>query len=162
MNDLLAQLHNIEGLDPIHWWPLAPGWWVLMGLTILALLGFLLLYFKQRSFKRSWQHTILSQLSALEQNLSESSTQETLIELSGLLRRIAVQKYSRVECAGLEGKTWLAWLTNHDPSQFDWDTKGACLIEAPYTPSTLVIPLEEVLEIIKAIKGWVKHKRRRV
>lgn len=156
MNDPLAQLHDIEGLDPIHWWPLAPGWWVVIVITITSLLGLFILSSRKRAYKRSWKHNTLSQLSELEQNLTEENTRLTLIDLSGLIRRIAIHQYSRVECAGLEGKSWLVWLANHDPSQFDWETKGKCLFEATYGPSNLAIPLEDVLAIIKAIKGWVK------
>lgn len=156
MNDLLAQLHDIEGLDPIHWWPLAPGWWAIMILTILALGGLFILYFRRCAFRRSWKYTILRQLSELEQNLSIRNSQATLIELSEIMRRIAMHQYSRVECAGLEGKTWLTWLAKHDSSGFDWKIKGKCLVEAPYAPSNMLIPLEDVLDILKAIKKWVK------
>ncbi|MBA2727152.1 MAG: DUF4381 domain-containing protein, partial [Parachlamydiaceae bacterium] len=39
MNPLLEQLHDIEGLDPISFWPLALGWWILIAVLILLSLA---------------------------------------------------------------------------------------------------------------------------
>ncbi len=156
MNDPLTQLHDIEGLDPIHWWPLAPGWWAIMIFILFILIGIFTLYWRRRIYKKSWQHTVLKKLSELKKNLEVKNAQATLIELSEIMRRIAMHRYSRVECAGLEGKRWLTWLAEHDPSQFDWQAKGKCLVDAPYGPSNMFIPLEDVLDIINAIERWVK------
>jgi len=156
MNNLLDQLYDIEGIDPINWWPLAPGWWILILFLTLSLLGLVIYYYQRCAFKNSWQYRILNQLSHMEQNFKEEETQPTLIELSELIRRIAMHQYSRLECAGLEGESWLHWLKNHDPHQFDWKEKGKCLIEAPYAPSYKGISDEDVLGLIKAIRKWVK------
>ncbi|MBX9621124.1 MAG: DUF4381 domain-containing protein [Alphaproteobacteria bacterium] len=156
MNDALKQLYDIEGLDPISWWPLGQGWWLLIILIVMFVIGLSILYFKRQALKRSWQHVILNQLSDFEKNLCEENAQATVAQLSELLRRIAMHQYSRVECAGLEGKVWLSWLKRHDPQQFDWETKGKILVEAPYSPSPIAVSLEEVLDFIKAIRRWVK------
>lgn len=156
MNDPLKKLYDIEGLDPISCWPLGPGWWLLLILIIIFVIGLFILYFKKQTLKRSWQYLILNQLSDFEKNLCEENAQATVVQLSELLRRIAMHQYSRVECAGLEGKVWLSWLKKHDPKQFDWETKGKILVEAPYSPSSLTVSLEEVLDFIKAIRRWVK------
>ncbi|MBY0500833.1 MAG: DUF4381 domain-containing protein [Alphaproteobacteria bacterium] len=156
MSNLLDQLYDIEGIDPIHWWPLALGWWIIIVFLVVCLLGLVIYYYRKRALKRSWQYRILTQLSLMEQNLKEGEIQPTLIELSQLIRRIAIHRYSRLECAGLEGKSWLYWLKNQDPHQFDWETKGKCLLEAPYSPSYHGIPHEDIIDLIKAIRKWVK------
>ncbi len=156
MNDFLSQLYDIEGLDSISWWPLAPGWWVLISIFALILIGVGVYYYQRRKFRQSWQWRILSQLSFMEKNLKEENSHSTLCELSELIRRITMHQYSRTKCAGLEGRTWLLWLKEHDPYQFDWEHKGKFLIEAPYAPAPLPVSLEEILNIIKAIRGWVK------
>ena len=35
-DDLLRQIDDIKGVGEISLWPLAPGWWVLVGLTAIA------------------------------------------------------------------------------------------------------------------------------
>ena len=48
---LLAQLYDIRDLDPVSWWPLAPGWWVLI---VLALFAAAAAYWRQWTHRRSW------------------------------------------------------------------------------------------------------------
>ena len=156
MMDSLAQLHDIEGLDAISWWPFAPGWWAILIVSISILLVVFIACYRKHMFKQSWQYSVLRQLSVIENTLLKTNAQGTAIELSELIRRIAMHHSSRIDCAGLEGKAWLTWLTQHDPHQFDWETKGQWLIEAPYAPFKTPLPLENIHDFIKAIRGWVK------
>lgn len=156
MKDPLAHLHDIEGLDVLGWWPLAPGWWMVIILSSSALFLLSFWFYRKRVFEGSWRHAISCQLSEMEHTLEESTAQATVADLSELIRRIAMHQYSRSECAGLEGSAWLLWLTHHDPKRLDWAKKGKWLIEAPYAPSGLSIPLEDIRIVIKAIRRWVK------
>lgn len=156
MNDPLSELYDIEGLDAISWWPLAFGWWLVIAIPLIGIFLFFIYYYKRRIFKQSWQYSILNQLTVMQHGLRKDNTQASVIELSELIRRIAMHQYSRAECAGLEGKVWLEWLKQHDPNQFDWAAKGKWLIEAPYAPNYKSIPKEDVLNFIKAIRAWVK------
>lgn len=156
MSSLLEQLHDIEGLDAISSWPLAIGWWVLIAigtLLICAIAWFLVHHF---AFKRSWRNDTFQKLAQLEKNLSDATARETVIALSEYLRRIALRRYPRKECAGLAGKAWLAWLAQHDPKKFDWEEKGALLIDVPYSPQNHKLCAEQVKEIIQAVKNWVR------
>lgn len=156
MNPQLEALHDIEGLDLISFWPLAIGWWILIALTILTL-G-LLLYFgiRRLAFTRSWKNDILKRLTRLEKELSDSTARQTIILLSEYLRRIALRRFSRKECAGLVGESWLKWLTNKDPKSFDWEKKGVLLIEVPYAPKSHLLPVDQIKDLIKAIREWVR------
>ena len=127
MNTLLEQLHDIDGLDAISWWPLAIGWWVLIGLGAhSAQLRIGLCYVAWRvAFKRSWKSDTFKKLAALERKIFPMTTaRKTAITLSEYLRRIALRRFSRKECAGLTGEAWLKWLAGHDPKKFDWEKKG--------------------------------------
>ncbi len=156
MNPLLEQLHDIEGLDSISWWPLAIGWWVIIGAGILigCSVGFFIAY--RVAFKRSWKNDALLKLTVLEKNLSEATALETLTILSEYLRRIALQRFSRKECAGLVGDAWLKWLSKHDPKHFDWENKGDLLTELPYAPTPNPPSLAQIKELIQATKTWVR------
>lgn len=156
MTPLLEQLHDIDGLDTISWWPLSIGWWIVIALAV-ALSIMLLCYAVYRiSFMRSWKSDTLQKLTRLEKNLSETTARETAIALSEYLRRIALRRFSRKECASLIGEKWLTWLSEHDPKQFDWKIKGIFLINLPYAPENATVAVEEVNDIIQATKNWVK------
>jgi hypothetical protein len=156
MSSLLEKLHDIEGLDPISWWPLAIGWWILivMGIfMVCALIGFVAY---RLAFKRSWKNDTFQKLAHLEANLTDATARETVITLSEYLRRIALRRFSREECAGLVGEAWLKWLTRHDPKNFDWEKKGTLLIEVPYAPTHPILSAKQIKNLIQAVKNWVR------
>jgi uncharacterized protein YfaT (DUF1175 family) len=155
MPSLMQELNDIEGLDAISAWPLAVGWWVLIACATLALGGGIWLLKRRLDYLRSWKRDTIKRLEGLEQNLSSSSSGETVAFLSEYLRRIAVRRFPRKECAGLVGDAWLKWLKEHDPKQFDWTEKGKLLIEIPYAPARRDLPLQQVKELIQAVRHWV-------
>lgn len=155
MSSLIEQLHDIEGLDAISSWPLAIGWWVSIACGVLVLGGIIWLLRRRFVYLRSWQRDTFKKLNHLEQNLSSSTSRETVAFLSEYLRRIAMRRFPRKECAGLTGDTWLNWLQAHDPKQFDWTEKGKLLIEIPYAPTYADLPLQQIKELIQAVRYWV-------
>lgn len=155
MSPLIEQLHDIEGLDPIGLWPLAIGWWAVIVIGVGAFIVLTYALIRWIAFKRSWKNDTLRKLALLEKNLSESTARETAIILSEYLRRIALRRFSRKECASLVGESWLLWLTKNDPKQFDWKAKGMFLMNVPYAPENTAIPAEQVKDLIQAVKHWV-------
>jgi hypothetical protein len=155
MNSLLEQLHDIEGLDSISPWPLAIGWWVLIGIGVIILCGLVYLIIHRIAFKRSWKSDTLLKLSYLEENLSETTARETIMALSEYLRRIALRRFPRKECAGLTGEAWLKWLATHDPKKFDWENRGTLLINLPYAPPNTLQSPDQIKNLIQAVRNWV-------
>ncbi len=150
---LLAQLYDIKDLDSVRWWPLAPGWWVLIGLAAIAAA---IAYWRYLAYERSWQGQTHRAFTSLERQLADGNTQQIASTLSVLLRRVAMQSYSRAECAGLEGTNWLSWLSAKDPGGFDWATHGVLLVEAPYAPPDRAYSPQSLKTLIDAAKRWVK------
>lgn len=155
MSSLMQQLHDIEGLDAINPWPLAIGWWVSIACGILVLGSAIWLLRRRLDYLRSWKRDTFKKLTNLEQNLNPSTSRETIAFLSEYLRRIAVRRFPRKECAGLVGDDWLKWLKTHDPKQFDWTEKGKLLIEIPYAPKHTDLPPQQIKELIQAVRYWV-------
>jgi hypothetical protein len=151
--ELLARLDDIRGLGHIGWWPLAPGWWGLLALVSL-LAG--AMYLRRRAYWRSWKGDARKALDLLDAQLNSGNRQETAARLSALLRRIAMQRHSRAECAGLWGQDWLRWLTAKDPRGFNWVALGTLLVEAPYAPPGRNCRLKDLKSLISAAKRWVK------
>ncbi len=156
MNPLLEQLHDIDGLDAISRWPLALGWWIVIALLTLILIGSLALLLYWIAYKRSWRNDTCNKLNLLDKNLTEITARETLIILSEYIRRIAIKRYKRKECASLMGKAWLQWLARHDPKKFDWEKMGTLLIDAPFAPLNHPLPANQIRELIQAVKNWVR------
>jgi hypothetical protein len=155
MSALIEQLHDIEGIDSISLWPLAIGWWVAIACGMLVLAASIWLLRRRLGYLRSWKRDTFKKLDSLEQNLSPSTSRETIAFLSEYLRRIAVRRFPRKECAGLVGDAWLKWLQSHDPKQFDWTVKGKLLIEIPYAPAHRELPVQQIKELIQAVRYWV-------
>lgn len=150
------QLHDIEGLDLISSWPLAIGWWLLIFFAIFLAAVLIVYLFYKLKFKRSWKNFTLQKLALLEENLSDATARETAVILSEYLRRIALMRFSRKECAGLNGEAWLKWLSIHDPKNFDWEKRGAILIEIPYAPIDVKVSASELKKLVEAAKYWVR------
>ncbi len=155
MNPLLEQLHDIEGLDPISGWPLAFGWWVVIGLGLTLVIVTVYLVIRWIIFQRSWKSDTLQKLAMLDSQLSDTTARETLMTLSEYIRRIALRRYSRKECAGLTGDDWLKWLKKNDPKQFDWENHGSILIDAPYAPISVRASINDIKNLIQAVRNWV-------
>jgi hypothetical protein len=155
MNPLMEKLHDIEGLDVIGLWPLALGWWISIGCGMLVLGGLIWFFIHRLKYLRSWKRDTFKKLAYLEKDLSTSTSKDTIATLSEYLRRIAMRRFPRKECAGLVGETWLKWLQDHDPKQFDWTSKGKLLIEIPYAPDHRDVSLIEIKELIQAVRNWV-------
>lgn len=156
INVLMDQLHDIEGLDPISWWPLALGWWVLIGLGIILVFAVGCLVASKIAFKRSWKNDAFKKLAKLEKYLSDATAREVAIVLSEYVRRIALCRFSRNECAGLVDEAWLKWLAEHDPKNFDWEKNGKILIEVPYAPDNYRLSAHQLKDLIQAVRYWVR------
>lgn len=63
--DPLQQLHDIVEAQPVGWWPLAPGWWILMLIAAcLIIWSFIFLY--KRHKRLSWKRQAFKELRKLE------------------------------------------------------------------------------------------------
>lgn len=153
MDDLLSQLRDIHGLDAAGWWPLAPGWYGLAGLLVLAgaLVAGVIRARQKRA--RGARAEMLARLAALRGG--GATTKERAAALSEILRLLAMQGHGRGACAGLEGAEWLGWLSRHDPKGFDWLENGRILIEAPYAPPALTED-RNLEPLIRAAEKWVR------
>lgn len=146
VQDPLAQLRDIHLPAPVSWWPLAPGWYMLIAL-VLIVLGFLLWHSYKRRQQRLFQQTVLAELDSYLQQPSPAWEKINL-----LIKRVAFIHHPRQHIAGLTGEAWLAWLdkkTGHPqeaPRQsVDIDSAmtnpfthgpGRILLTGPYQKST--------------------------
>ncbi len=132
MDEKALPLRDLHLPDAIGWWPLAPGWWL-----VLAMVVAVLVYLAWRLFKR-WQfhaprRYALRELARFEAEYREHRNPVTLgKQLSELLRRGMLAYAPREEVAGLTGDEWLAWLDEGMPVPYFHTEGGKSLLHLPY------------------------------
>ncbi len=152
----MEDLIDIQGLDSINWWPLAWGWWLLLGITIALIIGASIYIWHKLRYRRSWQYRSFKRLEKMHINLAHVDPKQTLQSLSLEIRKIAMQKTQRSSCASLVGKQWLRWLEEHDPTGYSWTQHGDLLINAQYMPIAAKTETQLIESLILAAQGWVK------
>lgn len=132
MNENALPLRDLHLPEAIGWWPLAPGWWVVLAIAA-AVLG----YVAWRLFKR-WQfhaprRYALRELARFEaEDLEHRNPVMLGKQLSELLRRGMLAYAPREEVAGLTGEEWLAWLDEGMPLPYFHTEGGKSLLNLPY------------------------------
>jgi hypothetical protein len=132
MNENALPLRDLHLPEAIGWWPLAPGWWVVLAMAAAAL-G----YVAWRLFRR-WQfhaprRYALRELARFEAEYLEHRDPVMLgKQLSELLRRGMLAYAPREEVAGLTGEEWLAWLDEGMPLPYFHTEGGKSLLNLPY------------------------------
>jgi len=159
-------LRDIHLPPDVSWWPLAPGWWLLLILLFVLIgSGFLALSrYRRRHFKR----IALRQLNLIEQQLQRDKNSSSCVQkVSKLLRHMAVLHYPAEQCAGLHGEEWLNFLNQHfsndkkDCRPFSHDI-GQLLIDLPYQPPQKQDEQEaeeqfkKALALIQLSRRWLK------
>ena len=95
----LENLRDIAELPPVSWWPLAPGWWVVLMALAAVLIGAAVHAW------RSWQANTYRRAAT-----EELSTATSVAEIADILKRCALCAYPRVDVASLSGARWCQWL----------------------------------------------------
>lgn len=156
MPEGLGQLRDIHGLDGLPWWPLAPGWWLLI--TALLVLAAMVLAWRHWLWLPGggWKADALRRLRSVRSRLGRDDVRALAGELSELVRRIAMARFGRKSCAGLVGEQWLSWLQANDPNDFAWTSLGTALIDLPYAPPRVRGQATALVAILEAAEGWVR------
>lgn len=150
MNPALQQLKDIHLPQPIHNWPIAPGWLLLYTLLIVILTYLVYLYY-QRKKSRSIVNFALSRLNVLENFLIANPENINIAaEISTLIRRTALYYFHRQEIAGLSGKEWLDFL-NRSGNTTQFSAAGSLLIDAPYRKNNS----SDLLPLFSLTRDWL-------
>ena len=125
-------LRDLHLPEPVGWWPLAPGWWLLILLAIIAI-AYGLVRAYQRRQRNAARRYALRELARYEAEYLEHRDPVTLgKQLSELLRRSMLAYAPRTEVAGLTGEAWLRWLDRGMPLPYFHTDGGKSLLQLPY------------------------------
>lgn len=100
----LERLHDIILPTAVSWWPLAPGWYVFLGLVLLIVI-WLAYRFWKRWRANAYRRQALQELASITDSFA----------IAELLRRTALAVMPRSEIAGKTGPDWADWLAGHCP-----------------------------------------------
>ena len=100
---MLSQLAPLREPMAISWWPLAPGWWIVMALCIAMLTG-CVIWLRKRRLKTAYRRAALVALNELR---ARQAHQE---ELNWLLKAAALRAYPQQQVAALHGTQWQQFL----------------------------------------------------
>lgn len=134
MNGQPLDLRPYHLPEPVSWWPLAPGWWILATLLISVAVA---LAFYLRHRRRSAANAARHALSDIRAQWITTGDNLMLVQaLSVYLRRIAMSYVAREKVAGLSDEAWLTFLDRTMGAQgtdkpFSQGV-GQTLVTAPY------------------------------
>ncbi len=151
-------LRDIHLPEPVSWWPLAPGWWILLGALLIAFAAGWWLY------KRWRQRRILRELDTKLETIKQDYQQhhdgaKTVSQLSVLLRRACISFFPRKDVASLTGKDWLAFLDRISNSHDYSEGAGKLLLDAPYKPAG-AIDEAQIAPLLKLVEHTLQQAYR--
>ena len=149
--DPLAALRDIHAPPVPDFWPPAPGWIALAGLGTLlgvAAAAVAARWWRAGRFRRE----ALASLRFLRaRHDAGAADTEIAIELSALIRRVALARRPREEVAGLTGDRWLAWLESTLPGL--GASARTALLDAPYARRRHF----DVARALAACELWIRR-----
>ncbi|MDJ0814399.1 MAG: DUF4381 domain-containing protein [Woeseiaceae bacterium] len=145
-------LRDLHLPEAIGWWPLAPGWWFVIALTLIAL-GYLLHLYVQHRARGAARRHALRQLDALTAEFEQHGNAVAFSSsLSELLRRTMLAYAPRNDVAGLTGEDWLQWLDRDlDQPRFQGET-GRKLLELPYRRPDDDLSALDLVDVVAAVR----------
>lgn len=145
----LSNLNDIMLASAPGWWPLAPGWYVLG----LVLAGWRLYRYWQRYQCNRYRRAAMAEL----REIVRSNDPKAIRALPALLKRTAMQAYSREQVAGLSQENWQQYLDRHCKGEPFRGRSGALLSELAYQPDTFDPADRQAL--IASARTWISQHR---
>jgi hypothetical protein len=148
-------LRDLHLPETIGWWPLAPGWWVVLALIVVAL-GFLLRAWLRTHARGAARRFALRRLNAIEREYAERKNPVAFgADLSEVLRRTMLAYAPRQDVAGLTGEAWLAWLDQDLAKPVFSNGPGRQIVELPYRNPEAALDASDVDRLIAAVRHRV-------
>ncbi len=150
VEELLAQLKDIQQpVDP-GWWPLAMGWWYLI---LLVLLAWLTLWFlKKRKYAERGVVFAVKELEQIKHQYSENNNDNQLAsDLSVWLKKVSLYAFPEKTVAGLTGQRWLEFLDkSSDGNQFTSGV-GRVFADSVYSKELKI----DAAELLELCENWL-------
>jgi hypothetical protein len=156
--DPLAGLRDIHLPEAVSLWPLAVGWWMVLGAVVAVLLTAELL---RRRRLASLRAAALRELNEFEKDWQRSKDSARLaFDLSSLLRRVALARFPRAQVAALAGVDWSTFLRGQGGSGPELGSAVEAMGEVVYGPGGTYVEQEQGAGWIDAARRWIRRQSR--
>ena len=149
--DPLAALRDIHVPPEPEFWPPAPGWIAVAGVAIAIWLAVMVVAARRWRAGRFRREALAGIRSLRTRHREGAPDSEIAVELSALLRRVALARHPREEVAGLTGDRWMAWLETRLPGL--GVSARTALLEAPYARKRRF----DVGRALAACEHWIRR-----
>ena len=158
---LLQQLKDIDSPQAISWWPLAPGWWILIILSLIALAAaayFVYATYRANDYRR--EALKLAEQAQARFTTNQDSAQY-LNTINTVLKQTSLhltQADPSANIAHASGTQWIEFLTTRSSRALSANTIAA-LRDGIYRPATHI----NVADIHRDVTGWIKsHSKKKL
>lgn len=151
--DPLAQLKDIHLPNPVSFWPLAPGWYVVLLLVLLAVLFVAYRIYKRHCYALAKKQALALLASYQKRYEKEHNVPLTSARISDVLRRVALVYYPRQEVASLHGDAWLQFL-NQTSKGIDFNPVREMLLDAPFKAEDAT----NLKPLFTRAQRWIKQR----
>ena len=153
--DALAQLKDIHLPQAVGWWPLAPGWYMLLLLLILVMMTSIFWVNKKRKQSKPKKQALKLLSIYLDNFKQDHNASLASARISELLKRVALVYYPRQKVASMHGEAWINFL-NQTSKGLDFFSVRKQLLELPFKENEPA----DIQPLVINAKQWIKQRRR--
>ncbi|MEO0576170.1 MAG: DUF4381 domain-containing protein [Pseudomonadota bacterium] len=157
MNSGELPLRDIHLPNAVGWWPLAPGWWLLLALLIVGVVALVFLLRKPPGTAKLARMAMAAQWRAWEHN---RNARALLVGLSQTLRRVAMAADGRDAHASVTGERWRAFLNEPMADAPFSSHPGTLLVDAIYRPNDTTLSDDDAAALLSLCRERVAQFER--
>jgi hypothetical protein len=151
--DVLTQLKDIHLPSPVGWWPLAPGWYGVIGLVLCLVSALVYFFYKKHIHALPKKKALVLLASYIQHYETDRNSQLASARISELLKRVALVYYPRDQVASMHGDAWIDFL-NRTGKRIDFNPVKAMLLDAPFKAAETV----NLQPLISTARLWIKQR----
>lgn len=154
-NTIDLPLADIHLPEVPGYWPLAPGWWllILLVITLLITLCVIFVMWQRRKKREAYRQVALNEFKQIENDfLQNKNSAQFLQSTSLLLKRTALTAWPHHFIASISGADWLKWLDEQYPQhKQSFNELGQALIIGQYQKA----PSMQLEQLKPLVIDWI-------
>ena len=150
LNQAPLPLPPLQLPPAISWWPLAPGWWLLMALAITVISVTIWWLYRRYQSNRDKRAAKQALSNVLAQWQADHNDAQLLQQLNTVLKRLC--RHRAPHALPLSGEAWVAFLNQNKPLFTDHNARA--LSDYVYCPPQQIGHVEAA-SLVKQCQRWV-------